>query len=187
MSEMAFNQLFVWVEGPDDQRFVDTIFRVELERSFNYVQVIPYAGMKKEKITRFIQSIRAIPNANYIFLVDKNDSPCVAAKKEKLTRAIRSLEADRILVVVREIESWYLAGLTTDGHSQFGIAELTGTDQVDKEQFDRLRSMDFQSRIDWMIEMLRYYSLQQATSRNSSLRYFVSKFLSPEPIKDSQI
>lgn len=175
---MAFSQLFVWVEGPDDQRFVEAILRAELEIHYNLVQVIPYAGMKKEKITKFIESIRAIPYASYVFLADKNDSPCISAKKQKLTTKIKSLQTGRIALAIREIESWYLAGLTASGHLQLGIAEMASTDHVDKEKFDRLRTKGFESRIDWMVEMLRHYSLPQAAQRNSSLRYFVSKFLS---------
>jgi hypothetical protein len=81
-------------------------------------------------------------------------------------------------VTIREIESWYLAGLTKNGSTQLGIAEITSTDHVDKDHFDRLRSKSFESRIDWMVEMLRHYSLTQAVARNGSLRYFVSKFVS---------
>jgi hypothetical protein len=92
---MPFSQLFIWVEGPDDQRFVNTILRVEFERQYNSVRVIPYAEMKKEKIIKFIESIRAMPNATYIFLADNDDSPCVSAKKEELASAIKSLQIER--------------------------------------------------------------------------------------------
>lgn len=179
---MPFNQLFVWVEGADDQRFVNAILQAEFEQQYKSVRVIAYAGMKKEKITKFIESIRAIPNATYIFLADIDNATCVSAKKEELTRAIKSLQIDQIAVTIREIESWYLAGLKTSGWKQLGIAEITSTDHLDKEAFDRLRSKGFESRIDWMVEMLRHYSLSEAVVRNSSLRYFVFKFISTKTV-----
>ncbi len=183
---MPFKELFVWVEGPDDQRFVDTILRVEFEKHYDLVQVIPYAGMKTLKIIKFIESIRAIPSADYIFVADHDAATCVSTRKQELTARIKSLQTDRIAIAVREIEGWYLAGLTTTGHVQLGITEMPDTDHLDKENFDFLRSKGFSSRIDWMVEMLRHYSLARAVTRNGSLRYFVSKFLATEPKSEKQ-
>jgi hypothetical protein len=174
---MPFRQLFVWVEGLDDQRFVDSILRPPFEQLYEWIDVVPYAEMKAEKIVKFIESIRSMSDTDYIFLSDRNKSPCISARKEALVRKYKSLQPEYCAVVVKEIECWYLAGLTSRGCTNLEITYMGATDNFDKEMFDRLRQPHFGSRVDWMIEMLRHYSLQEAILRNSSLRYFVSKFL----------
>jgi hypothetical protein len=174
---MPFSQIFVWVEGPDDQRFVETILLPAMRGQYDFVEIVPYAGMTKEKAIKWLESIRAMENTNYIFLADKDRSPCVSQKKADLTQKIKSLQADRISVVVEEIEAWYLAGLTAHGRASLEIAYIGNTDHIDKEAFDLHRAEAFDSRVDWMIEMLRFYSLEEGTARNASLRYFAEKFL----------
>jgi hypothetical protein len=175
---VPFTQLFVWVEGPDDQRFVDTILRPRLEELYDWVEVVPYSGMANEKITKWIESIRSINDATYAFLADNDQSACVPAKKEELVRRIKSLQPSRIVIVVEEIEAWYLAGLAAEGRERLGINEMANTDNVNKEAFDLHRRPDYGSRVDWMIEMLRHYSLEEGCSRNSSLGRFVARFIS---------
>jgi len=174
---MPFSQMFVWVEGPDDQRFVETILLPAMQEQYDFVEIVPYAGMTKDKAIKWLESIRAMENTEYVFLADRDRSPCVSQKKADLTRKIKSLQANRISVVVEEIEGWYLAGLTALGRASLEIPEIANTDNVNKEAFDLHRAEEFDSRVDWMIEMLRFYSLEEGTARNSSLRYFTEKFL----------
>ena len=107
---MEFQRLFVFVEGDDDERFVNKILMSEFEK-LNY-SVIPfkYAQETKKRIKIFINSIN-IMNYDYIYLSDV-DGPCVTARKEKITGKYGELIEDgRIGIVIKEIESWYLAGL----------------------------------------------------------------------------
>jgi len=160
---------------------VDTVVRPQLEPKYDWVEVVPYAGMTKAKVTKWIESIRAMEYADYVFLADNDESPCVSTKKAALVQQIKSLQPARVSVVVEEIESWYVAGLTAQGRERLEIGEMENTNSLDKESFDELRQETFESRIDWMIEMLRYYSFEDGLLRNSSLQYFASKFLpSPE-------
>lgn len=174
---MPFTQLFVWVEGPDDQRFVENVFRPILEDKFDWVEVVPYAGMTKDKTVRWIESIRAMQDASYVFLADNDEAPCVSERKLELIGKVKSLQSARISIVVEEIEAWYLAGLTAAGRDELEINEIGNTDGINKEAFDLQRREAFDSRVDWMVEMLRYYSLEEGVARNSSLRYFSDNFL----------
>jgi hypothetical protein len=174
---MPYRRLYLWVEGTDDQRFVDSVLRPRLEQHYSWVNVLPYAGWRKEKITKFIESIRGMRDSDYVFIADNDKHPCVSAKKEAVCQRIKSVEPHRIAIAVTEIESWYLAGLNADGCVKLEIAIPTDTTGLTKEQFDQLRRPSYESRIDWMVEMLRHYSLDQAVTRNTSLRYFVAKYV----------
>lgn len=56
--------LFVFVEGPDDERFITSVL------GNDKIKVIKYAREKKEYINRYIKSIKSIPNYDYIVICD---------------------------------------------------------------------------------------------------------------------
>ena len=54
-------------------------------------------------------------------------------ENDRLSKTRRS---PRVLIVCKEIESWYLAGLTDNDCKKMGIADsLNDTDHLSKEQF----------------------------------------------------
>jgi hypothetical protein len=79
-------------------------------------------------------------------------------------------------VIEKEIESWYLAGLEDTGLTEGGLPVLKNTDTLAKEQFEQLMPRRFDSRIDFMIEALKIFSLEIAKRKNRSLKYFVEKY-----------
>ena len=79
----AYKRLFIWVEGNDDERFFNKIFIPKFKEKYDTVNIIKYAKLKKERIDNFIKSIKAM-GADYIYLTDINNSPCVTAKKEEM-------------------------------------------------------------------------------------------------------
>jgi len=77
--------------------------------------------------------------------------------------------------VVKEIESWYLAGLDDDASSFLGLPAFSATDTVTKEDFNELIPEKFDSRIDFMMEMLKYFLPGVAVGKNRSFAYFIHK------------
>jgi hypothetical protein len=77
-------------------------------------------------------------------------------------------------VVVVEIESWYLAGVSNERLNWLGFNK-SDTNDVTKEHFLRLKPRA-NTRVEFMIENLQDYELKRATTRNRSLAYFVSKW-----------
>lgn len=173
---MPYTRLFLWVEGSDDERFVSGIVKPLFESTFDSVQIIQYAGETKKKVNNFLKSIHAM-NASYIFFKD-NDSPCITADKEKTTRKYSQLHEERLLIVVKEIESWYLAGLDENSSQHLTIPYLETTNSLSKEQFDNLIPNSFESRIDFMIEIIKTFSLHVAKTKNNSFKYFTQKYIS---------
>ena len=45
---MQYKKLFIWVEGSDDERFVNKIIKPSLEQKYDMVKVRKYAEWKKE-------------------------------------------------------------------------------------------------------------------------------------------
>lgn len=78
-------------------------------------------------------------------------------------------------MVIKKIESWYLAGLDDSPCKQLGIPSYTNTEDITKEQFNRLMSKKFDSRIDFMQEILKYFQVEIAKQKNKSFNYLLEK------------
>lgn len=172
---MSYRRLFIWVEGPDDVRFFETIMEPKLLKKYNSVETRSYATLKKEKIDNFIKSIKAM-DAEYIFVIDIDNSPCVTAKKQETQNKYKNIDEERIVVVIKEIEGWYLAGLDDKGAKKLKIKLLSDTGNLTKEQFNSSIPTKFDSRIDFMLEILKNFSIEMAKQKNMSFRYCIEKF-----------
>jgi len=89
---------------------------------------------------------------------------------------LKNIDGDKILVVIREIESWYMAGLDTKPSKNLGIKKIPKTtEDITKEQFYSLIPQKF-SRIDFMREVLKNFSIQTAKQKNKSLKYCIERY-----------
>lgn len=170
--------LIIFVEGNDDERFFERIVVPVLKKKFDSVKLVKYAQMKKERLENYIRSITSA-GWDYIYVTDMDDSPCITAKKQQIQNYLPNIDPKRIVVVIREIESWYLAGLNKDKSRDLKIKErkLKNTENITKEQFNRLIPEKY-SRINFMIELLENFSIETAKQKNRSFKYFVEKFCS---------
>jgi hypothetical protein len=78
--------------------------------------------------------------------------------------------------VVKEIESWYLAGLDKNTSKKCGIRKKIGTtDNITKEHFNHLipRNMP---RTDFIQKILENYDVEIAKERCESFGYFLNKW-----------
>jgi hypothetical protein len=168
-------RLFIWVEGRDDERFFNAILKPRFEEEYGLVEVRPYANLRKEKLYNYIRSIQILED-DYIFVADIDTSPNVKSKKFDVQARVNNVAGDRIAVVIEEIESWYLAGLDT--HCMpVNVGKFKATDKVTKEDFNALVPLEFDSRIDFMLEILKCFSVEQAERKNKSFLYFLNTFL----------
>ncbi|KPL21454.1 MAG: hypothetical protein AMJ75_09950 [Phycisphaerae bacterium SM1_79] len=171
---MPYKRLWVLVEGNDEERFFDAI-KHTLENKYDFVQMWQYAQQPPKRIKNFLNSIRAM-NSDYFVLKDINRSPCVTAKKNSIkTKYGTIIDANSLIIVVKAIESWYLAGLDTNTCKKLRIKAVGKTDDITKEQFDRLIPKKFDSRIDFMVEILKRFSVKTARRKNKSFSYFMTK------------
>jgi len=171
----TYKLLFIWVEGNDDERFFKKILSPNFQKKYDNVKIVKYATMKKEKVDNFIRSIKAM-KADYIYLTDINDSPCVTAKKEEIQKRYPNIDKNKIMVVIKEIESWYLAGLDNEICRQLKINNFANTNNITKEKFEAMIPKKFASRIDFMLEILKNFSIEIAKQKNESFQYFAKKY-----------
>jgi hypothetical protein len=100
----------------------------------------------------------------------------VRDKKQILYYYFSNIEGSSILVVIKEIESWYYAGLSHESAQNLAVPDLSFTDELTKEDFNHLIPRKYDSRIDFMFEILKYFSLDSARMKNHSFRFFVDRY-----------
>lgn len=171
---MGYRRLFIWVEGPDDVRFFNEIIKPIFDKRYDWVEVRAYAKQRSDYVIKFVKSIKAM-KADYFFVADINSVPCITKRKQKLHKIFKNVDEDRILVIVQEIESWYLAGLDEASSEKLRLPIFKTTNSFTKERFDGLIPEKFDSRIDFMLEILKHFSLEIAKQKNDSLKYFIEK------------
>jgi len=172
---VAYRQLFIWVEGRDDERFFDGTVRTTFENKYDSVVVRQYAQMTRKEVGRYLRSIKWMCSADCVFVGDINAEPCVTAKKERL-RQRYGVESDSVIVVIREIEGWYMAGVGDEASAELGVPVLKNTDTLTKEDFNQLMPERFNSRIDFMVETLKHFCTGMAKRKNGSFRYFAERY-----------
>lgn len=172
---MAYKRMWVLLEGNDDERFFERVIKPIFENTYDFVRPWQYAQKRTEKVKNFLRSIESI-GSDYLFWGDINRLPCVTAKKTRIKRRYGArVDIDNVIIVVQEIESWYLAGLNDKARKELRIRTFRKTDNITKEQFDKLMPKKFDSRIDFMVEVLNRFCVEIAKRKNSSFDYFMEK------------
>lgn len=102
--------LYFFVEGADDERFFENIIKPEFEKKHHTIIMHEYAQKQNNKIEKFLNGIKAM-GSDYIYVTDIDHTSCITSKKKKIENSIKGIDINKIIVVIKEIESWYLAGL----------------------------------------------------------------------------
>lgn len=168
--------LYIFVEGNDDAMFFSNVIRPLLSEKYEEVEIIKYAQMKKIKVDNFLKSIRTL-KFDYILAADIDLQPSVGAKIRIIEDRFSEIDRKKVVIVIKEIESWFLAGLNESTTARFNLPPIYNTEEIFKEDFNQLYRKKFRSRIDFMREILKQYSIEIAMSKNRSFDFFIRNFV----------
>jgi len=174
---MAYNLLFILIEGDDDERFFESVVKPFLQERYSAIKFWQYAEENEMRKVNFIKSITSM-KADYICIGDIDDVPCVTSKKEKIIDDFdEKVTKDKIIIVIKEIESWYLAGLDEKVSKKLGIRKkIKTTDNVIKEHFNQLIPKKMPRSV-FMQKILENYDVGIAEGKNRSFGYFLNKWM----------
>jgi len=174
---MNYKRLFILIEGDDDERFFKGVVEPSFQERYSAIQFWKYADKNKKIRVSFIKSINAM-KADYICIGDIDDVPCVTAKKEKITDGFgKKITVDRITIVIKEIEGWYLAGLDEKTSKRLGIrTKVKTTDKITKEHFNQLIPNGMPRSV-FMRKILENFDVGVAEGKNKSFGYFLNKWM----------
>jgi hypothetical protein len=175
--------LLILVEGLTDSDFFEALINKPeiksiLESKYEFSRVIRYKDAEKswdkEKMADFLRNAKS-SGYNYILVSDINDAPCITRKKEVLLDTYKDLDREKIIIVVKEIESWFLAGVGEDVANKYKIDIPHSTEGVTKEDFiDKTKGHSLRE-IEFRQEILENFCLDAAQERNKSFAYLLRK------------
>lgn len=170
-----YKPFFLFVEGVDDERFVSKIFQPAIiGNGFTHVYIIKYSTQRTVKINKQLQDISSKlrkHGAEYIFFGDKDERfTSVSDVKKELMTSYSALTEDRIGVVVKEIESWYLAGVKGQLADLMKINRCADTQTKGKEFFNETAlAIEYDKNYAQML-CLADYDIKQAALKNKSFK-----------------
>jgi hypothetical protein len=172
---MSNRRLFIFLEGSDDERFFTRIVVPNIVSRYRSVEIILYACAKNIKVSKYLRSISRRGH-DYILAGDIDEEHSIASKKSYLLTRFNNLDPDQIVIVIKEIESWYLAGLDRKNSGELGLKHLRTTDFVTKEDFNSWIPSQYISRITFMNSVLSRFSPEIAQEKNRSFHFFTRKY-----------
>jgi hypothetical protein len=164
----------IWVEGDTDHRFFEKVVRPQLSPAYDQVLVLMYRQKKTSDINKLLTAMSHQGFA-HLFIADMDAAPCITVRKSRLRERYPSVKDDEIIVVCKEIESWYLAGLSANGASTLKVAVPGATDQVTKRIWRHDNHGDLTRRFEFLIELLNNFDITTACLRNQSFAYLRRK------------
>lgn len=183
---MKQNKLYIFVEGNDDELFFRKIVVPYFLNQYSEVEIFKYAQWKRTKVELFLQSIITL-NYDYIFTADIDLIETPKAKKKVILDRFANVQFSKIMIVIKEIESWYLAGLTNKDSTELKLSIPETTNEITKEDFNAICHTTFHSRIDFMYELLKVFDAFTAQNRNESFKYFMDEYDLTQYIEATEI
>ena len=174
---MPPKSLLILIEGDTDKILFDKVIKPLLKRKYHPVSIRKYSELGKEGTNSIIKTF--IKNGDdYIFITDIDKAKCISGKKQEMMREFSNIhDGHKIIVVKKEIESWYIAGLENNECKEFGFDPPSNTDKLGKGVFKEMRAKSgFKNDKAFMQEILRNFDIETAKQGNTSFKYFVDKY-----------
>lgn len=163
----------IFVEGFYDELFVRRI--IELEKIPCKPNIVKYKEQRSEKIDEYMRSLHK-GNIDFIFLADADpgQNNGISYRVTELKKVYPNLGDDHIVIVVPEIEGWYIAGLNPNSRKKLGIGKGPKPDECTKEKFKSILPKR-SDNIDIRSKILEAYDITIARSNSSSFNTFIEK------------
>ena len=157
-------------------RFFENVLKAKFMKKYDKIKPYQYSGMPKKTREKFVKSLEQ-SNSDYIIFSDFDMASCITKSKVNLQTKISTADLAKIAIVKTEIESWYLAGLDNQSTRKLGIPFYPNTENITKEQFEKVQPKKFTSKIDFMQDILKLFNFDVAKRQNDSFRYVWQKFI----------
>lgn len=176
---MPLGSIYAFVEGLDDKRFFKKVVEPRLNRKFpeRIIHLVMWTQTKNKAIEEKFLNCAKLDGGLVLYFVDFDSGPCIRGRKTEEVGKQSGLREEDVIVVVPEIESWYVAGLNAKAMEQFKFQSLDDVNDLSKSRFKRLVAKSIFDDEDWaMQEILEVYDIDTARKTNHSFDWFMGKF-----------
>jgi hypothetical protein len=170
--------LTIFLEGERDCDLFHHRIKHNLEEHDFKIETFRYRKQDKHEVNSYIDTIKKSKfsgKKDYIFLADLDNST-IDNKKNQLIQIYKKIDRDNIIIVCKEIEGWYLAGLSEKTANDLKINiddyKKLNPNIVTKAQFERLKPEHFRRMRLFYISAAKLFDYIIARQRNESFNFF---------------
>ena len=167
---------YIFVEGFYDELFIRKILTVQ--KIENEIKIVEYSQMKDEKINRFLSAIKS-QESLFLFIADEDGThySSTSSRIDELKRRYTKLSEDDIILVVPEIEGWYIAGLTRATAKKLKLKSIPAADNCTKERFSSILP-NKKDGTEVRNNILNNYEIEVAMTNSPSFKEFMERLQS---------
>ncbi|WIW27620.1 hypothetical protein [Bacillus inaquosorum] len=170
MNDMGYKSLLIFVEGYYDKTFFKNIIQPLLYKNYNEIKIIEYSKPNDLFIDSYIKSTKRTDYIDYIFTVDLDECSSIDDKITEVIKKYKNVEKEKVYVVIKEIEGWFLAGLETEDKLKLNFKHKHNCNEIIKESFDSVIPPKTK-KTTFLIELIEKFKLEVARKNSHSLRY----------------
>ena len=157
---------FFFVEGGSDEYFFRRLPKLEVYD----IKIIEYAKLTIEKVNGYLKSLEGC-GTPYTFFADADQSS-VDEKIDKIFQKYNKVSRERICIVEREIESWYMAGVDKKFCNISKIKFCRDANEFTKEDFENFLLKCKLERWELEEKIMNAFQIKYAAGRNRTYNYF---------------
>jgi len=167
-------KLMFFVEGDDDQRFIERTIVPAIATKYDVIKYFRYASSVPKETCKVLRTLEST-GWDYLFLADRDQSACKTHRREKICEKMQVVTAKKIIVVDQEIESWYVSGLDAASARGVGLDLPRSSELFSKEHLVRLVGKRFPTATDLKLFLLDSFSLEVGRKSNASFAYLCKR------------
>jgi len=170
----------IFLEGDRDSILFNHKIKREIESDYDIdVELVEYSQKDKKFVNTYIDTINRTPKTKkYILLADIDKKATIKQKNRELLSVFDRLDETRIVIVCKEIEGWYLGGISRDSACvlQLDLNKFKNLDPnaVTKAQFQKLKPNHIKKLRFFYITTAKMFDKNEASQRNTSFNTFTS-------------
>lgn len=174
-------RIYFFIEGDTDKRFFDKIIKklILKKKKYDYVHIHQWRQKKIDVISKLVckyleKECKVVFIRDYDkFVRDRQHTVNnINALKEEIIQKFNIRSKNDIFIVIREIESWYLAGVKESVLKRYNITPIDNTININKRKFDKFIPNGM-SKSEFLIEITDNFNLKLAKKKNYSFKYFI--------------
>ena len=176
MQTASYNPSFLFVEGDSDELFLNRVYFANVGSVYS---IFPYA-QKRSNAKKLLNAIQ-LQNGKFIFLHDSDSSVNLDLLKINLANEYGITNCDSICIVIWEIESWLIAGMSNDERLKLKSGSLPmskwrSPQRINKEYFEEIADKNNLNKTAFEEHCRQIFDFQLALGRSKSMKDFHEKF-----------
>ncbi|KKL22538.1 hypothetical protein LCGC14_2434430 [marine sediment metagenome] len=176
--------IYIFVEGDADKRFFERIIKplILKRKKYKPVHILQWRQKKEDIIGKLVNKFlekgcKVVFTRDYDKIVQDDREQInhnISSLKEEIIQNYKIKSKDDIFIIIRKIESWYLADTKKTFLKRLNITPIENTININKKEFYKLKPIGM-TKTEFLIEITENFDIKMAKKKNSSFEYFLER------------